>query len=46
MGRGEVRPDGASVPADVLELARAGNTIDAIKRYRELTESTSRTLER
>ena len=37
MGRGDVRPDGASVPADVVELARADNTMDAIKRYRELT---------
>jgi ribosomal protein L7/L12 len=37
MGRGETRPDATGVPADVLELARAGKTIDAIKRYRELT---------
>ena len=37
MGRSEVRPDEASVPADVLELACEGNTMDAIKRYRELT---------
>jgi ribosomal protein L7/L12 len=25
------------VPADVAELARAGKSLDAIKRYRELT---------
>jgi hypothetical protein len=27
----------ATVPADVLELARAGQTLDAVRRYRELT---------
>lgn len=37
MGRSEARPDAATIPADVLELACAGNTMDAIKRYRELT---------
>ncbi len=37
MGRSETRPDAAGVPADVVELARAGNTMEAIKRYRELT---------
>ena len=37
MGRGDARPDATGVPADVLELARAGKTMDAIKRYRELT---------
>ena len=37
MGRSDVRPDASGVPADVLELARAGKTMDAIKRYRELT---------
>jgi ribosomal protein L7/L12 len=30
-------PASAAVPADVVELARAGKTLDAIKRYRELT---------
>ena len=37
MGRSNTRPDAAGVPADVLELARAGKKLDAIKRYRELT---------
>ena len=37
MGRSDTRPDEAGVPEDVAELARAGKTIDAIKRYRELT---------
>jgi hypothetical protein len=37
MGRNPTRPDASGVPDDVLELARAGNTLDAIKRYRELT---------
>jgi len=37
MGRGDTRPDASGVPADVLELARAGKKIFAIKRYRELT---------
>jgi hypothetical protein len=37
MGRSETRPDESAVPADVVELARAGKTMDAIKRYRELT---------
>jgi ribosomal protein L7/L12 len=37
MGRSQVRPDATSVSADVLELARAGKKIEAIKRYRELT---------
>jgi ribosomal protein L7/L12 len=37
MGRSNTRPDASGVPADVLELARAGNKIFAIKRYRELT---------
>ena len=27
----------AELPPDVLELARAGNTMEAAKRYRELT---------
>jgi len=30
-------PYAPTVPADVAELARAGKTLDAIKRYRELT---------
>lgn len=37
MGRSDVRPDASGVPEDVLELARAGKTMDAVKRYRELT---------
>jgi ribosomal protein L7/L12 len=37
MGRSEARPDATGAPADVVELARAGKTLDAIKRYRELT---------
>jgi ribosomal protein L7/L12 len=37
MGRSDTRPDASGVPADVLDLARAGKTMDAIKRYRELT---------
>ena len=37
MGRSDARPDSTGVPADVLELARAGKTMDAVKRYRELT---------
>ena len=30
-------PPGEDVPPDVVELARAGETMDAIRRYRELT---------
>jgi ribosomal protein L7/L12 len=37
MGRSDTRPDASGVPQDVLELARAGKTMDAIKRYRDLT---------
>ena len=37
MGRSSIRPDASGVPEDVLELARAGEKIRAIKRYRELT---------
>jgi ribosomal protein L7/L12 len=37
MGRADARPDATGVPTDVLELARAGRTMDAVKRYRELT---------
>jgi ribosomal protein L7/L12 len=37
MGRSNVRPDAAGVPAEVIELLRAGKKIHAIKRYRELT---------
>jgi hypothetical protein len=36
MGRSQTRPDAAGVPADVLELVRAGKKLDAIKRYHEL----------
>ena len=28
---------GANVPAEVVELKRAGKTLDAIRKYRELT---------
>ena len=37
MGRADHRPDETPVPREVVELARAGKTLDAIKRYRELT---------
>lgn len=37
MGRSDVRPDASGVPADVLELIRAGQKLAAIKRYRDLT---------
>jgi len=37
MGRADHRPDETPVPADVRELAAAGKTLDAVKRYRELT---------
>ena len=37
MGRSNTRPDASGVPADVLELVRAGKKIFAIKRYVELT---------
>ena len=37
MGRSDTRPDASGVPADVVELARAGKTMDAVARYRELT---------
>jgi hypothetical protein len=37
MGRADHRPDETPVPPEVVELARAGKTRDAIKRYRELT---------
>jgi ribosomal protein L7/L12 len=32
-------PSGAKVPGDVVDLARAGKGVDAIKRYRELTNA-------
>jgi ribosomal protein L7/L12 len=31
----------AEVPEDVVELARAGKTIEAVKRYRELTNASA-----
>jgi ribosomal protein L7/L12 len=34
------QPASAGVPADVVELARAGKTMEAIKRYREMTDAT------
>ena len=37
MGPPDHRPDETPIPADVLELVRAGKATDAIKRYRELT---------
>jgi ribosomal protein L7/L12 len=32
-------PMPAGIPAEVVELARAGNKLEAIKRYRELTDA-------
>jgi hypothetical protein len=37
MGRADHRPDETPVPAEVVELARAGKAQDAIKLYRQLT---------
>jgi hypothetical protein len=37
MGRADHRPDETPMPAEVIELARAGKTQDAIKLYRQLT---------
>jgi hypothetical protein len=37
MGRSDTRPDAAGVPAEVVELARVGKTMEAVARYRELT---------
>lgn len=37
MGRSEHRPDETPIPDEVVNLARAGRTKDAIMRYRELT---------
>jgi hypothetical protein len=37
MGRAEHGPDETPVPAEVVALARAGKTLDAINRYRDLT---------
>lgn len=37
MGRSDHRPDETPIPDDVVSLARAGKTKDAIMRYRELT---------
>lgn len=37
MGRADHRPDEVAVPAEVIELVRAGKRKDAIKRYREMT---------
>ena len=37
MGRADHRPDETPVPAEVVELVRAGKTQDAIKLYRQLT---------
>ena len=34
-------PSTASVPPEVLELARAGKRLDAMKKYRELTNATA-----
>jgi hypothetical protein len=36
MGRSQIRPDAAGVPADVLELMRGGKKMEAMKRYSEL----------
>jgi ribosomal protein L7/L12 len=32
----------ANVPAEVVDLARAGKRMDAVKRYRELTKASSK----
>jgi ribosomal protein L7/L12 len=32
----------ANVPAEVVDLARAGKRMDAVKRYRELTNASSK----
>jgi ribosomal protein L7/L12 len=32
-------PPSATAPADVVDLARAGKSMDAIRRYRELTNA-------
>ena len=32
-------PSTADIPAEVLELARAGKRLDALKKYRELTNA-------
>ena len=37
MGRADHRPDETPVPSEVMELARAGKTQEAIKLYRQLT---------
>ena len=37
MGHSDARPDATGVPADVLALARDGKTMDAVRRYREVT---------
>lgn len=34
-------PSSAEVPAEVVELVRAGNNLEAIKRYRELMGATA-----
>jgi ribosomal protein L7/L12 len=37
MGSSDQRPDEVAVPPEVVELARAGKKLEAIKLYRELT---------
>jgi ribosomal protein L7/L12 len=37
MGRADHRPDEIPVPQEVVDLARAGDKMGALKRYRELT---------
>jgi uncharacterized protein (DUF2252 family) len=37
MGRSDHRPDETPVPQEVVDLVRAGKTMDAIARYRQLT---------
>jgi ribosomal protein L7/L12 len=42
MGRADQRPDETEVPPEIVELAQAGKTKEAIKRYRELTGASSK----
>jgi hypothetical protein len=37
MGRADHRPDESPIPAEIVELVRAGKTKDAVRRFRELT---------
>jgi hypothetical protein len=46
MGRADHRPDETPVPAEIQELAQAGKTKEAVKRYRELTGADVRQAQR